>query len=318
MIPSGAESRDGGESGGGRGATASQWGADDPWTVLRMILWSAEYLGSKGVAAARLDAEHLLAHVLGVGRLQLYLDFERPLTPEELDCFRPLLKRRAAREPLQYVIGRHPFRDLDLLVRPGALVPRPETEVLVGEIADWLRVAERTEPMVLDIGTGTGAICLSLVAEGACVAAVATDISEAALEVAKANRERVGLTGSVELRAGSLFEPLRTDERFDVVASNPPYIAEVDEATLDPEVRDWEPHEALFGGRDGLDVIRGLVDGAKGHLRPGGLLAIEVGAGQAPDVTSLLEASGGYTDITVRKDYAGIERFVLAREAQGI
>jgi release factor glutamine methyltransferase len=286
---------------------------DDVWTILRMILWSAEYLEKKGVESARLDAEHLLAHVLGVDRLQLYLEFERPLTSDELDGYRPLLKRRAAREPLQHILGRQPFRELDLEVDASVLCPRPETEVLVGRVLEWVDEQEEAADLcALDVGTGTGAIALSLALEGPFASVVATDVDGSALEVAGRNRAAVELDDEVELRAGALFEPLASDESFDVIVSNPPDVPETDAERLQPEVRDWEPEGALFGGPDGLDVIRALVAGAHRHLRPGGLLALEVGAGQAQPVVELLEASGAYGDVRVIRDYADKERFVFA------
>lgn len=296
------------------GATADQWADSDPWTVLRLILWSADYLSEKGVPSGRLDAEHLLAHVVGVGRLQLYLEFERPLTPAELDAFRPLLKRRAAREPLQYIIGHQPFRNLELKVAPGVLIPRPETEQLVERVLEWIRCGPTAAPTILDIGTGTGAIALSLAAEASAMV-TATDVSDTALAIAVENRDAAELTDVVAFRAGSLFEAVPHDAQFDVIVSNPPYIAEVDEQTLDPEVRDWEPRDALFAGTDGLDVIRRLAEGAARHLRCGGLLALEVGSGQARTVASLLEAEAGYTDVRIGRDHDGIERFVLAHGA---
>ena len=297
------------------GASGRGGGTGDTWTVLRMILWSADYLEGKGIESARLDAELLLAHVVGVGRLQLYLDFERPLSGAELDGFRPLLKRRAAREPLQYIVGRQPFRELDLEISPAVLIPRPETEVLVGEILSWLGDRDRFGATALDVGTGSGAIGLSLALEGSFASVVATDVSEAALEMARRNRDAVDLEDKVCLRKGSLFEPVEDRERFDVIVSNPPYVAEVDEPSLQPEVRDWEPREALFGGEDGLDVLRRLAAEASMYLKAGGLLALEVGFGQTKAVVDLLEDAGGYADVRVLRDYAGKERFVLAHGA---
>lgn len=286
--------------------------ATERWTVLRMILWSADYLEEKGVESPRLDAEHLLAHVVGVNRLQLYLDFERPLIPSELDGFRPLLKRRAAREPLQYIIGRHPFRELDLEVVPGVLIPRPETELLVEEVLKWSGTSAAEAPTVLDLGTGTGAIALSLAKEGDFAKVVATDVSEAALTLAERNRGTAVLAERVELRRGSMFEPLLPGERFGVVVSNPPYVPEVDAASLQPEVRDWEPAEALFGGADGMDFIRRLVAEVRPHMEVGGLLALEVGAGQAPLVAKLLRHRDEFENVAVIRDYSGRERFVFA------
>jgi release factor glutamine methyltransferase len=295
--------------GGGRAVSARP---DEPWTVLKLILWSAEYLAGKGVSTGRLDAEHLLAHVVGVNRLQLYLDFERPLDPDELDGFRPLLRRRAAREPLQYILGRQPFRTLDLEVAPGVLIPRPETEVLVGEVLAWVKSSGRDTPAALEVGAGSGAICLSLASEGYFTHIIATDISEDALELARRNRDAAALADEVDLRLGSMFEPVDDGERFDVIVSNPPYVAEVDEASLEPEVRDWEPRAALFGGPDGMDVIRRLIDEAPEYLKEGGLVALEVGADQPRRVAELMGAAGRYDDVRIVRDYSGRERFVLA------
>ena len=292
-------------------ASADQWSDSDPWTLLRLILWSSEYLEGKGLSSGRLDAEYLLAHVLGTGRLQLYMDFERPLKQEELNQFRPLLKRRASREPLQYILGRQPFRELELIVRPGVLIPRPETEQLVDEVLDWFLSEEVDRPTALDVGTGSGAIALSLAAEsGAKV--VATDISSVALDLARSNAEAAGLEALVEFREGSIFEPIPATARFDAIVSNPPYVREKDEPLLEPEVLDWEPREALFSGKDGLDVIRDLVAGAFQYLRPGGLLALEVGLGQAREVALLLEDSGYYASVKIKRDHATLERFVIA------
>lgn len=289
------------------------------WTVLSMLLWSADYLAAKGVERARLDAEHLLAHALGLRRLDLYLQHDRPLEPEEREAFRPLLKRRAAREPLQYVLGRQPFRELDLVVDPRVLIPRPETEVLVGAVLErvggWAAEGEERALEALDVGTGSGAIALSLAREGPFARVVATDASPEALEVARINRAEAGLQDRVELRAGAGWDPLGTEERFDVVVSNPPYVAESERSALQPEVVGWEPEGALFAGPDGLDVLRVLVAGAPDRLRGGGLLALEVGAGQARGVARMLEEDGRWVEITIGRDLAGKERIVTATRA---
>lgn len=275
-------------------------------------MWSADYLADKGVESARLDAEHLLSHVVGVSRLQLYLDYDRPLSQLELDGFRPLLRRRAKREPLQYIIGRQPFRELDLEVSPSVLIPRPETEALVEEVLEWVADKGRTDLTALDVGTGSGAIALSLAFEGTFASVLATDVDEGALSVAQRNRESAGLEGCVEFRRGDLFDPVLEGERFDVVISNPPYVAESESATLEPEVAEWEPRAALFGGPDGLSVLGRLVAGAGRAMRLGGLLALEVGSGQAGAVVRMLEEADEYEGVRVRRDYSGKERFVLA------
>jgi release factor glutamine methyltransferase len=299
-------------SGGAQAAAdARAASSDQAWTVLRLMLWSADYLEQKGVERARLDAEYLLAHVLGVGRLEMYLQHERPLEPAELDAFRPLLKRRAAREPLQYILGRQAFRNLDLEVRPGVLIPRPETEQLVEVVLVWAR--QRGGGLTaLDIGTGSGAIALALLTEGPFERVVATDASAVALEVAARNRDGHAAGDRLELRSGSYFDPVARGERFDVVVCNPPYVAEGSRATLAPEVAEWEPPEALFGGLDGLDALRRIVEGAPSALRPAGLLALEVGDGQADTVAVLVRDCGVYREVEVHRDLAGKERVVTA------
>ena len=287
-------------------------GPGDPWTILRMILWSAEYLTEKGVEAGRLDAEWLLSTALGVDRLQLYLQYDRPLSPEEREAFKPLLRRRASREPLQYIIGRAAFRQLELKTDPRVLIPRPETEVLVQEVLDWASAAGKSLGRVWEMGTGTGAVALSLAVEGACTTIVATDSSPDALSVAADNAERYDVSGLVEFREGSLFEPLEEGEEFDVIVSNPPYIAEGEKGELQPEVRDWEPPEALFAGEDGLDVIRQLVAGAPEHLLAGGFLALECGLGQAERIATDLNGTGAFAAVRIRPDLTGRPRFVIA------
>jgi release factor glutamine methyltransferase len=294
--------------------SAAPPGPGERWTILRLILWSARYLEERGVEQSRLDAEHLLAHVLGATRLQLYLQYERPLTPEELSAFKPLLKRRAAREPLQYIVGRTPFRELDLLTDPRALIPRPETEVLVGIVLDWARRHAEAAAKTLsacDVGTGTGCIALSLALEGPFGRVLATDRSAAALALAAANVARSGLGATVELRRGDVFEPL-AGERFHALVSNPPYVAEGERSGLEPEVRDHEPAEALFAGPEGLEVIASLVAGAAQHLRGDGLLALEVGAAQAQKAAALIADQGAFQAPRLHRDLTGRPRVVTA------
>lgn len=295
-----------------RNSKAAASGAGESWTTLRMILWSADYLTEKGVESGRLDAEWLLAAALGVDRLQLYLQFDRPLSPEERDAFKPLLRRRANREPLQYIIGRAAFRQLELKTDPRVLIPRPETEMLVQEVLDWAAAAGKNLGSVWDMGTGTGAVALSLAVEGACTRVVATDSSRDALSVAADNAKRYDVSGLVEFREGSLFEPLEKGEAFDIIVSNPPYIAEGERRDLQPEVRDWEPSEALFAGEDGLDVMRQLVAGAPNRLLAGGLLALECGLGQAEGIATGLSATGAFGTVRIRPDLTGRPRFVIA------
>lgn len=290
--------------------------AEGSWTILRTILWSAAYLAGKGVENARPDAEWLLAEALGVERLQLYLQHDRPLARDERAAYKPLLRRRAAREPLQYILGRTHFRDLALVTDPRVMIPRPETEVLVEAVLAW--AARRTEGLgdVLEIGTGSGAVALSLASEGACGRVVATDVSAEALEVAQENARRYALEQKVEFRRGGLFDPLRVGERFDVVVSNPPYVEVRQRPRLEPEVRDWEPDRSLFAGAEGLDVLRPLVASAPDRMRPGGLLALEIGMDQAAHVVEMIEEAGAFAPVRLQRDLGGRQRVVMTERSE--
>jgi release factor glutamine methyltransferase len=278
------------------------------------------------VPSARLDVEHLLAHVMDTERLQLYLRFEQPVTPVELSRFRPLLLERARRKPLQYILGRASFRDLELVVDPRVLIPRPETEELVEVVLRHFAGAAPTAAVgadrsagdgarwakALDVGTGTGAIALSLAKEGPFERVVATDASSGALEVAGVNLEASGLGTVVELRLGSGLGVVKPGERFHVLASNPPYVSRPDFDALQAEVRLWEPREALVAGEDGLSVLRDLVAGAGRVLETGGLLALEVGAGQAGTVAGWISAEPGFRTPRIVRDLGGTDRIVIA------
>ncbi len=283
--------------------------AEQVWTPVELVRWTDGYLAARGFADPRLNAELLLAGVLGLKRLDLYLQFDRPLTVEELAEFKVRLKRRLRHEPLQYIEGTAAFRALELTVDRRVLIPRPETELLVGEVLAW--ATGRPGGDVLDLGTGSGAIALSLRREGRFGRIVATDVSAAALEVARENARRAGVADLVDFREGSLFAPV-APEAFDVIVSNPPYVGLRDRSTLAAEVGEWEPAEALFAGADGLDVIRQIVSHAPEHLRGGGLLAIEIGDTQAPAATALIRATGAFNEPRVRKDYAGRDRIIIA------
>jgi len=282
----------------------------EPWTPIRLTRWSGEYLRERGVENGRLDAELILAHVLGVRRLDLYLQFDRPMQDPELGAYKELLRRRAAREPLQYVLGTVAFRELDLRVDARALIPRPETEILVGEVLAWAE-DRGTDLTGLDVGTGSGVIALSLLREGPFRSFVATDPSPAALELARDNAVSTGLQERIEFRAGGLFQPVNPGERFDVLVSNPPYIPEGERESLPVEVAGWEPPEALFAGQDGLSVILPLIQDGPRFLMPGGLLAVEVGADQGARVAQGMEDTGCFQRVSVCPDLAGRGRVVV-------
>jgi len=287
-----------------------------PWTVLHLLRWSTQYLTARGVERARLDVELLLAHALEASRLDLYLEFERPLTREELERFRPLLLDRARRRPLQYVLGRAAFRELELEVDPRVLIPRPETEELVEAVLSRVREWGREELSAIDVGTGSGAIALSLLREGPFSKVVGTDRSSDALEVARRNSLSAGIDPArIEWREGDLLASVAQGERFDVVVSNPPYVAESEYASLEPEVRDWEPAEALVAPEHGLEYLLRLVSGAPAVLEPGGLLALEIGSGQASAVAERVRETRGLGAPVILRDLARHDRIVMVEMA---
>lgn len=282
------------------------------WTVLELLRWTTSHFESRGIETARLDAEVLLASALGVERIRLYLDFEKPVTPGERAVFRELVKRRAdAREPVSHLVGRREFWSLDIDVTPDVLTPRPETETLVSAGLELLgSPAEGCIPRVLEIGTGSGAVALAIASERPDALVVATDLSPAALKVAQANAARLDLADRIEFRQGSLFAAV-AGERFDLLLSNPPYLAEASRDLLPPELA-HEPELALFAGPDGLALLRLLVDGAAEVLAPQGRAAFELSPEQAPAVEDLFRGAG-FSDVQCHRDLARRKRVVAAR-----
>jgi release factor glutamine methyltransferase len=276
-------------------------------TLAEVLRLSTGYLEERGSPTARLDAELLIGHALGLQRIELYTNFERPLHEPELAACRTLLERRGRREPVAYILGRWGFCGLDLQVDERVLVPRPETEVLVERCVALLR--ERPAARVLDVGTGSGAIALAVKAALPDGLVTATDVSADALAVAAANAAALGL--EVELVQGDLLSGL-PDRGFDLVASNPPYVTEAEIETLAPEVAQFEPRSALVAGPQGTEVLARLVHDAPGALAPGGWLVVECGAGQAAAVGDLMRAAGA-GEMCAERDLAGIERVVCGR-----
>jgi release factor glutamine methyltransferase len=274
--------------------------------VAEVLRRSTQYLEDRGSPTARLDAELLLAHGLGVSRIELYTGHDRPLTEAELGVCRELVRRRGDREPVAYIVGTRGFRHLDLLVDSCVLVPRPETELVVERCLELLRGAEA--PAVLDVGTGSGAIALAIASELPGARVTASDVSPAALDVAWANAVALGL--AVEMRQGDLLEGLG-DRRFDLIVSNPPYVSEEEIEGLEPEVAVHEPRLATVAG-DGLDAYRRLLPDARDHLADRGWLVLECGAGQSGWLAGELGRLG-YGSVEVACDLAGIERVVSAR-----
>ncbi|WP_243370177.1 peptide chain release factor N(5)-glutamine methyltransferase [Geotalea sp. SG265] len=273
------------------------------WTVLKVLTWTKEFLSQKGVENARLESEWMLCAVLGLDRMGLYVNFDKPLTPRELADYRGLIARRGRREPLQYILGSQEFMGLEFAVTPAVLIPRHDTEVLVNEALKRAHKGSR----ILDIGVGSGCISIALAKALPDATVTGVDSSAEALAVAEKNRQAHGV--SLELLQGSLFEPVH-GRRFDLIVSNPPYIPSADLKALQPEVLDHEPVAALDGGEDGLHFYRSLVAAAPDYLAPGGWLLFEVGIGQAEAVEGLLAGGGKFTGTFTAKDAADIDRVV--------
>ena len=274
-------------------------------TVQEAVAASTDFLTRKDIPSPRVDAEHLVAYGLGITRLDLYLQYDRPLTDDELAACRELVRRRGTREPLAYILGEWGFRGLALKVDARALIPRPETEVVVERC---LLALEGTDtPVVLDVGTGTGAIALAIADERPDAAVTAIDVSEDALALAGENAAQTGLTDRVQLLLHDVSDGLPGGP-YDLVVSNPPYVEPVELETLQPEVRDWEPHAALVGQGLTETIARAALEA----LRPGGALVLEVADGSAADVSALL-GTLGYEHVAATADLAGRDRVVEGR-----
>jgi len=279
------------------------------WTISLLLEAATTYLAKQKIAAARLNAELLLAHCLGLSRLQLYLNFNQPLNKQERQDYKRLLIKRAQGMPLQYLLGSQPFRYLNLTVTEAVFIPRPETEILVEQVVNWVQKNKPAQPLkVLDIGTGSGAIALSLAYELKLAKVWATDISKQALAVAHKNAIDNGLSERLNFLVGPFFQPLPANVKFDIIVSNPPYIKEADLAALPPEVQK-EPKVALAGGLDGLEFYRTFAKEFSPYLAKNGLIAFEVGEGQAEAVGQMFAAKG--LTYEVFKDLNKVNRVVL-------
>ena len=277
------------------------------WTIGTILQWTKQYFRDKGVDNPRLDAEVLLSFLLGKDRMYLYVHFDQPLEAPELAAFRNLVRRRAARVPVAYITGRKEFMGLSFQVSPAVLVPRPDTEILVEAALELIE--PESFARVLDIGTGSGAILVGILSRRKNNSGLGVDISNEALKVAAQNVSRLLPQGQAQLQRADLFPP--SGVLFDAIVSNPPYITSAEMAILAPEVRQ-EPELALCGGNDGLDFYRRLIARGCEYLTSVGFMAMEVGAGQATEVSALAEAAGWFTEKIVR-DYGGIERVVVLR-----
>ena len=285
---------------------------EEPWTILKLLHWTTDYFQKNKVAEPRASAEVLLAHLLSRDRLYLYLNYDRPMEAEELATFRTFVRRRLAGEPNQYITGTQEFWSLPFRVNPDVLIPRPETEVLLETVLEFLGSPE-TEIHLLDLGTGSGAIAVALAREFDQIKIVATDSSKAAVKLARENALLNQIDSKIHFVCADMFSAFSSVSwKFAVVATNPPYVSQAEFSELPREIRDYEPRYALDGGPDGLVAIKHIIKEAPAVLSQGGALIMEIGAHQSESVSGLVKASQHYENYRIIKDYSGLDRVLLA------
>jgi release factor glutamine methyltransferase len=289
-----------------------------PWTIQELLKVTTDYLKQKGIDSPRLSAEILLAHQLDLSRVQLYLDFDKPLKGEEVAGFRSLIRRRLNREPIQYITGSQEFWSMDFLVGPEVLIPRPESELLVETLVSLCkggRLPENQSPRVLDLGTGCGALAIAVAREIEGASIWASDISDEALHFARLNAKKHGVEERIAFRLGDLWEPFRDrDLGFDVILSNPPYIASDAFDSLLPEVQHHEPRAALDGHEEGMFYIERIIAEGPDYLNPGGWLLVEMDPDQTSKALRIMEGSGRYKEQESIRDYSNKYRMVMAQK----
>jgi release factor glutamine methyltransferase len=285
------------------------------WTVGRLLTWTTDFLKRRGAESPRLDAEVLLAKVLGWERMHLYTRYEEEVGESGRSAFREMVRRRAEGMPVAYLVGRKEFFSLPLAVSPAVLIPRPDTETVVVEFLELMK--GHPGPLAVDVGTGSGCIALACAERHKSARFFATDISPEALAVAGANARSLSLADRVTFRQGDLLEPVEGEGPFDAILSNPPYIPADVIPTLEPGVRDYEPHRALDGGPDGLRVVARLIAAAAPRLKPGGHLILEIGTAQEAPVRALIEAEPSLELAATVRDAANHPRVVRATRRPG-
>jgi release factor glutamine methyltransferase len=286
------------------------------WTVLKALRWTTDYFSRQHVENPRASAEILLSAVLGCRRIDLYLQFDQPLHKDELSNYRQLIKRRMRHEPVSYITGEKEFWSLNFIVTPAVLIPRPETEIVVEKSLKLLSDSQKSRNMrILEPGTGSGAISVSMAYERPQYRYFASDLSLAAIAVARQNAQRHGALNRILFFVGNWFDSLRSGlSPFDLVVCNPPYVRTCDIETLQPDIRHFEPHSALDGGADGFRAISSLIDSAHLLLKSGGFLVLEIGYDQCAQTQDLGWRSQAYDHVETVKDYHGHLRVVCMRK----
>ena len=292
------------------------------WTIQKLLNWITEYFIEKGIDSPRLSAELLLGYVLGLERIELYTQFDKPVAKEQLDKLHKLVKRAGENEPIAYLIGKTEFYSLELNITPDCLIPRPETELLAERAIEFL--CKRTgKQFVCDLCTGSGCIAVAIARNCPNSRIIATDISDAALNIAAKNVEKYQLEKQIKLLCGDLFEPvipqldveklvLNSDWGFDLIVCNPPYVSAAEFEKLDKNIKDYEPKLALYAGDDGLDIYRRITEKADQFLKPDAALMLEVGYNQGQTVRELLEQAGTFAEIKIEKDHHNNDRIISA------
>ena len=283
--------------------------SEEIWPIGRLLDWTQQFFGRKRLESPRLDAELLLAHVLGCTRIELYTNYDAEVGEGDRTRFKELVKRRASHEPVAYLTGEREFYGLPFSVGKDVLIPRPETEHLIDAAVAFLK--EREAPTFADVGVGSGCIAVSIAAEVRTSMGVGFDVCPRALDVAKSNAERNGVLDRITFVESNLLAASPIDA-FDLVASNPPYVTEEEWNSLSPDVREWEPKLALLGGADGLDVYRRLIPEAAARLKPGGRLLLEIGSRQEEEVSAVIQNESTLKLLSTIKDYGGHPRVVVA------
>jgi len=281
------------------------------WTIRKILSWSSPYLESKGVESPRLDAELLLGHALGIKRIDLYLDMDRPMAAEELESYRGLLKRRSLKEPVAYILGEKEFYSRTFHVNAKVLIPRPESELLVEQALAMAPLGEK----ILEVGVGSGAVIVSVLAERGDLEGFGSDVTRQTINVAIKNATLHGVANRAAFFVGDGFSPVKA--RFPLIIMNPPYIGNSQAPDLEDDVLLYEPHGALFGGNDGLDIIKEIVRNVGDHLRRKGRFIMETGYGQKEKIDDLIRSAGGIRTHSWIKDLSGKDRVVVVERKDG-
>jgi len=286
------------------------------WTIQKLLNWTTEYLTNKSIDSPRFSAELLLSHVVGLKRIELYTQFDKQVPQQQLDLLHELVKRAGLHEPVAYLSGITEFYSLDLDITSDCLIPRPETELLVQRAIEFLRTRSGIQ-YICDLCTGSGCIAVAIAKNVPYARVTATDISDAALEIAARNVEKHQLKKQIRLLCGDLFEPIIQQldvSQFDLIVCNPPYVSTAEYEKLDKNVKDYEPEFALLAGEDGLDVYRRIIEKVDEFLKPGAALMLEIGYAQGPAFRELLEQTGAFEKIVIEKDLHNNDRVVTTRK----